>query len=184
MDLVARKQGGFPCVTFLNIPVGDQNGASEWNHQSYLQLHPCSGPCSDVCDKTNSLWFYWVKGHICFFFCLCLQIFSCLMIFFLCNMMETHFLSTGAFEVTLNGESLLDLSPFLLLLVFLLILLFQTEQLASVFFMCLSPSAIKRCKLQCAPCDKFTQLMIKKILKRINIGSLWFSVFKIRCLTQ
>lgn len=37
---------------------------------------------------------------------LCLQIFSCLMTFFLCNMMETHFLSTGAFEVTLNGESL------------------------------------------------------------------------------
>lgn len=36
---------------------------------------------------------------------LCLQIFSCLMTFFLCNMMETHFLSTGAFEVTLNGES-------------------------------------------------------------------------------
>ncbi|KAG7218141.1 hypothetical protein INR49_020592, partial [Caranx melampygus] len=30
------------------------------------------------------------------------QIFSCLMAFFLCNMMETHFLSTGAFEVTLN----------------------------------------------------------------------------------
>uniref|UniRef100_A0A3B5B5Y8 Selenoprotein T n=1 Tax=Stegastes partitus TaxID=144197 RepID=A0A3B5B5Y8_9TELE len=30
------------------------------------------------------------------------QIFSCLMAFFLCNMMETQFLSTGAFEVTLN----------------------------------------------------------------------------------
>lgn len=30
------------------------------------------------------------------------KIFSCLMAFFLCNMMETHFLSTGAFEVTLN----------------------------------------------------------------------------------
>uniref|UniRef100_A0A3Q3B5K3 Selenoprotein T n=1 Tax=Kryptolebias marmoratus TaxID=37003 RepID=A0A3Q3B5K3_KRYMA len=30
------------------------------------------------------------------------KIFSCLMAFFICNMMETHFLSTGAFEVTLN----------------------------------------------------------------------------------
>uniref|UniRef100_A0A3B4YFA0 Selenoprotein T n=1 Tax=Seriola lalandi dorsalis TaxID=1841481 RepID=A0A3B4YFA0_SERLL len=30
------------------------------------------------------------------------KIFSCLMAFFLCNMMETHFLSTGAFEVSLN----------------------------------------------------------------------------------
>uniref|UniRef100_A0A3Q2CEP7 Selenoprotein T n=1 Tax=Cyprinodon variegatus TaxID=28743 RepID=A0A3Q2CEP7_CYPVA len=30
------------------------------------------------------------------------KIFSCLMAFFVCNMMETHFLSTGAFEVTLN----------------------------------------------------------------------------------
>lgn len=30
------------------------------------------------------------------------KIFSCLMAFFFCNMMETHFLSTGAFEVTLN----------------------------------------------------------------------------------
>uniref|UniRef100_A0A3Q1JD22 Selenoprotein T n=1 Tax=Anabas testudineus TaxID=64144 RepID=A0A3Q1JD22_ANATE len=30
------------------------------------------------------------------------KIFSCLMAFFLCNMMETHFLSTGAFEITLN----------------------------------------------------------------------------------
>ncbi|GLD68803.1 selenoprotein T2-like protein [Lates japonicus] len=30
------------------------------------------------------------------------KIFSCIMAFFLCNMMETHFLSTGAFEVTLN----------------------------------------------------------------------------------
>ncbi|KAA8577576.1 hypothetical protein FQN60_001049, partial [Etheostoma spectabile] len=30
------------------------------------------------------------------------KIFSCLMAFFLCNMMETHFLSTGAFELTLN----------------------------------------------------------------------------------
>uniref|UniRef100_A0A3Q2QT71 Selenoprotein T n=1 Tax=Fundulus heteroclitus TaxID=8078 RepID=A0A3Q2QT71_FUNHE len=35
------------------------------------------------------------------------KIFSCLMAFFICNMMETHFLSTGAFEVTLNGEQLL-----------------------------------------------------------------------------
>ncbi|XDV36883.1 hypothetical protein PO909_006598 [Leuciscus waleckii] len=31
------------------------------------------------------------------------KIFSCLMAFFLSNMLETHFLSTGAFEVTLNG---------------------------------------------------------------------------------
>ncbi|CAM9120620.1 unnamed protein product [Lampetra planeri] len=30
------------------------------------------------------------------------KVFSCLMAFFLCNMMETHFLSTGAFEITLN----------------------------------------------------------------------------------
>ncbi|RVE67627.1 hypothetical protein OJAV_G00104730 [Oryzias javanicus] len=30
------------------------------------------------------------------------KIFSCLMVFFLSNMMETHFLSTGAFEVSLN----------------------------------------------------------------------------------
>ncbi|TKS65035.1 Selenoprotein T2 [Collichthys lucidus] len=33
------------------------------------------------------------------------KIFSCLMAF-LCNMMETHFLSTGAFEVTLNDVPL------------------------------------------------------------------------------
>ncbi|XP_045064816.1 selenoprotein T2-like [Coregonus clupeaformis] len=30
------------------------------------------------------------------------KIFSCLMTFFLSNMLETHFLSTGAFEITLN----------------------------------------------------------------------------------
>ncbi|MFT7810211.1 selenoprotein T2-like [Arapaima gigas] len=30
------------------------------------------------------------------------KIFSCLMMFFLSNMLETHFLSTGAFEITLN----------------------------------------------------------------------------------
>uniref|UniRef100_A0A4W4GIN3 Selenoprotein T n=1 Tax=Electrophorus electricus TaxID=8005 RepID=A0A4W4GIN3_ELEEL len=30
------------------------------------------------------------------------KIFSCLMAFFLSNMLETHFLSTGAFEITLN----------------------------------------------------------------------------------
>lgn len=30
------------------------------------------------------------------------KIFSCLMTFFLSNMMETHFFSTGAFEITLN----------------------------------------------------------------------------------
>lgn len=30
------------------------------------------------------------------------KIFSCLITFFLGNMLETHFLSTGAFEVTLN----------------------------------------------------------------------------------
>uniref|UniRef100_A0A674MGN9 Selenoprotein T n=1 Tax=Takifugu rubripes TaxID=31033 RepID=A0A674MGN9_TAKRU len=34
------------------------------------------------------------------------KIFSCLMAYFLCNMMETHFLSTGAFEVTLNDVPL------------------------------------------------------------------------------
>ncbi|KAK3535546.1 hypothetical protein QTP70_016816 [Hemibagrus guttatus] len=31
------------------------------------------------------------------------KIFSCLMVFFLSNMLETQFLSTGAFEITLNG---------------------------------------------------------------------------------
>lgn len=30
------------------------------------------------------------------------KIFSCLMAFFVCNMLETHFLSTGAFEISLN----------------------------------------------------------------------------------
>uniref|UniRef100_A0A3B3RAE6 Selenoprotein T n=1 Tax=Paramormyrops kingsleyae TaxID=1676925 RepID=A0A3B3RAE6_9TELE len=30
------------------------------------------------------------------------KIFSCLMMFFISNMLETHFLSTGAFEITLN----------------------------------------------------------------------------------
>lgn len=30
------------------------------------------------------------------------KIFSCLMTFFVCNMLETHFLSTGAFEISLN----------------------------------------------------------------------------------
>ncbi|KAK2890691.1 hypothetical protein Q8A67_013334 [Cirrhinus molitorella] len=30
------------------------------------------------------------------------KIFSCLMAFFLSNMLETHFLSTGAFEISLN----------------------------------------------------------------------------------
>uniref|UniRef100_A0A667ZGG3 Selenoprotein T n=1 Tax=Myripristis murdjan TaxID=586833 RepID=A0A667ZGG3_9TELE len=34
------------------------------------------------------------------------KIFSCLMAFFLSNMLETHFLSTGAFEVTLNDVPL------------------------------------------------------------------------------
>lgn len=30
------------------------------------------------------------------------KIFSCLMAFFVCNMLETNFLSTGAFEISLN----------------------------------------------------------------------------------
>lgn len=30
------------------------------------------------------------------------KIFSCLMAFFVCNVLETHFLSTGAFEISLN----------------------------------------------------------------------------------
>uniref|UniRef100_H3CH33 Selenoprotein T n=1 Tax=Tetraodon nigroviridis TaxID=99883 RepID=H3CH33_TETNG len=34
------------------------------------------------------------------------KIFSCLMAYFLCNMMETHFLSTGAFEISLNDVPL------------------------------------------------------------------------------
>lgn len=33
------------------------------------------------------------------------------MAFFLCNMMETHFLSTGAFEVTLNGGCDCSVAP-------------------------------------------------------------------------
>ncbi|TST60402.1 Selenoprotein T2 [Bagarius yarrelli] len=38
------------------------------------------------------------------------KIFSCLMVFFLSNMLETQFLSTGAFEITLNGEEVVDLT--------------------------------------------------------------------------
>ena len=32
------------------------------------------------------------------------KIYACLMTFFLCNMVETQLISSGAFEVTVNGE--------------------------------------------------------------------------------
>lgn len=43
-----------------------------------------------------------LKVYIYIYFCL--QISSCLMVFFLSNMIETQCLSTGAFEITLNGK--------------------------------------------------------------------------------
>lgn len=33
-----------------------------------------------------------------------LQIYACMMVFFLSNMIENQLMSTGAFEITLNGE--------------------------------------------------------------------------------
>ena len=32
-----------------------------------------------------------------------IQITACLLVFFVCNQLESQFMSTGAFEVTLNG---------------------------------------------------------------------------------
>lgn len=32
------------------------------------------------------------------------QIYACMMVFFLSNMIENQLMSTGAFEITLNGE--------------------------------------------------------------------------------
>ena len=33
------------------------------------------------------------------------KIYACLMTFFLCNMVETQLISSGAFEVTVNGDT-------------------------------------------------------------------------------
>lgn len=38
----------------------------------------------------------------------CFQIYACMMVFFLSNMIENQLMSTGAFEITLNGELKLE----------------------------------------------------------------------------
>uniref|UniRef100_A0A1A7X1X2 Selenoprotein T n=1 Tax=Iconisemion striatum TaxID=60296 RepID=A0A1A7X1X2_9TELE len=59
---------------------------------SILLIISGQNPFSLLSLDTPSVW-TWSQNN---------KIFSCLMAFFICNMMETHFLSTGAFEVTFN----------------------------------------------------------------------------------
>ena len=40
------------------------------------------------------------------------QIYACIITFFLCNTIEAQLLSTGAFEVTLNGKHVFLLASF------------------------------------------------------------------------
>lgn len=49
-----------------------------------------------------------LKFISCFF-----QIYACMMVFFLSNMIENQLMSTGAFEITLNGESVIYLMTFI-----------------------------------------------------------------------
>jgi hypothetical protein len=37
------------------------------------------------------------------------KLYSCMMLFFLCNIVEGQLVSTGAFEIYFNGESVLHL---------------------------------------------------------------------------
>lgn len=45
-----------------------------------------------------------------FFFCFSFQMYSCILLFFICNTIEGQLISTGAFEVTFNGKKTTFLS--------------------------------------------------------------------------
>jgi hypothetical protein len=58
--------------------------------------------------QTPSLW-EWTQQN---------KFYACLMTFFLCNAVEGQLISTGAFEITLNGEILFHIFCYLLYLLF------------------------------------------------------------------
>ena len=62
------------------------------------------------------------------------QIYACMMVFFFSNMIENQMMSTGAFEITLNGEPLFGGTAFLYTLHFFFLCLF-TEWINSLFFL-------------------------------------------------
>ncbi|PSN39548.1 SelT-like protein [Blattella germanica] len=47
----------------------------------------------DILGQGEPLWWKWCVDN---------KLYSCMMLFFLCNALEGHFMSTGAFEITLN----------------------------------------------------------------------------------
>jgi len=59
-----------------------------------LNFNPWSYLGADTAGPTPSL-VTWAMEN---------KIYACLMTFFLCNMVETQLISSGAFEVTVNGE--------------------------------------------------------------------------------
>lgn len=46
-----------------------------------------------------------MQNFLTLFLLRCFQIYACMMVFFFSNMIENQLMSTGAFEITLNGES-------------------------------------------------------------------------------
>uniref|UniRef100_A0A3B5M7K8 Selenoprotein T n=1 Tax=Xiphophorus couchianus TaxID=32473 RepID=A0A3B5M7K8_9TELE len=85
-----RIQGENYPPTPLNRLVG--NLVSYLKLLSILLIISGQNPFPLLGTDTPAVW-TWTQNN---------KIFSCLMAFFISNMMETHFLSTGAFEVTLN----------------------------------------------------------------------------------
>jgi len=59
------------------------------NPWTYLEVREALGPCPSMVT--------WALEN---------KLYSCLMVFFLANMLETQLISTGAFEVVLSGETI------------------------------------------------------------------------------
>lgn len=71
-----------------------QRENSPWQLRSCtFQLYLCSQRC--VCPHVNVT----LYSSLC-----CFQVYACMMVFFLSNMIENQLMSTGAFEITFNGE--------------------------------------------------------------------------------
>lgn len=102
--------GGFRTIV---IPVFESQCAKSflqrgWKEDGYATLrllHYCKGEYKDACKLQH----FWVnkisravRGQS---LSVLFQVYACMMVFFLSNMIENQCMSTGAFEITLNGEA-------------------------------------------------------------------------------